>query len=204
MLIFNFRLPFLSMLLKDCIYFLSEISILLLLISLLLTILCLSFIYFFDSQNFFSLVNFLSLLRSLIYFSLMIICVLQIFLWFFFYLSLNEARSSLLLSDVFFKTDAVYSYNYILHKNTYFYFFFTKINFNVDLFGMLIQTVGLVIGFLSFTVLDTRFFFKNIKYLSIFPFFTVVVMLFTIVNNILLFLFFTSYYFYHLSCWYTI
>ncbi len=59
--------------------------------------------------------------------------------------------------------------------------------FNYDLFSLIIQFVGLFVGYLSYIVLDTRFFFKNIKYLTMFTIFSAIVILFTTTNNIIMF-----------------
>jgi formate hydrogenlyase subunit 3/multisubunit Na+/H+ antiporter MnhD subunit len=77
---------------------------------------------------------------------------------------------------------------YMIFLRTTIFFFY---NFNIDLFGVIIQFLGLVVGYLSFIVLDTRFFYKNIKYLSIFSLFSFVVILFTTTNN---FIYFFIYY----------
>lgn len=78
-------------------------------------------------------------------------------------------------------------FNYLISINHHYGLFFSEWRISIDLFGLIIQFAGLVIGFLSYLVLDTRFFFKNIKYLTIFCIFDVVVLLFTTTNNVIYF-----------------
>ena len=54
----------------------------------------------------------------------------------------------------------------------------------------MVQTVGIAVGYLSYTVLDTRFFNKNVKYLCSFIVFAFVVIMFTTTNNIIFFFIF--------------
>lgn len=81
-------------------------------------------------------------------------------------------------------------FNYLMTFNTTHNFFFTLWSINIDLFALIIQFAGLVVGFLSYLVLDTRYFFKNIKYLTVFCIFDIVVLLFTTTNNIIYFFLF--------------
>lgn len=96
----------------------------------------------------------------------------------------------LLFSDVI-CTQINYKYfNYLITLNFSYNFLFTTLSLNIDLFALVIQFTGLIVGFLSYLVLDTRYFFKNIKYLTVFCLFDVVVILFTTTNNIIFFFLF--------------
>jgi len=106
---------------------------------------------------------------------------------------------SLLVSFFFF---LIYSYmyfiyisqlNYILLHNMYFYvpnfdiYFF---NISIDIFGLIILFLAYFIGVISLLALDTRLYFKNIKYIYFIHVFILIVFFFVFSNNILLLFFF--------------
>ena len=108
------------------------------------------------------------------------------FFYFFFDFSLRIHNTTLFFDVLSYKSQSYFYgkiYDYNFSKGLFNY------NYNLDSFGLVIQFVGIIVGYLSYLVLDTRFFYKNIKYLSIFSLFSIVVILFTTTNNMLFFFF---------------
>lgn len=92
-----------------------------------------------------------------------------------------------LYSDIIYSDVTENYFNFFTHVNIKINFLFINYTINYDLFGLVIQFIGLFVGYLSYIVLDTRFFFKNIKYLTMFTIFSLIVILFTTTNNIIMF-----------------
>ena len=62
--------------------------------------------------------------------------------------------------------------------------------FSFDFFGFILLFLAYIVGIISFLTLDTRFYWKNVKYLFSMNFFTIVVYLYVSTSNIFLFFFF--------------
>lgn len=77
----------------------------------------------------------------------------------------------------------LFNYNYISNKIPIFF----KTQFSIDLFGLVLLLLAYIVGFISVLVLDTRFFWKNNKYLYYFNIFLIIVYLYVTISNILLF-----------------
>ena len=107
---------------------------------------------------------------------------------------------SFLISFMFF---IMFLYNYMLYFNTlntytilYGYQIIPKINtnflyifnfeFSFDFFGLVLLFLAYFVGILSLLVLDTRFLYRNVKYLVYINFFTILVFMFVFTNNLLL------------------
>lgn len=175
---------------KTAIFFLFNLSIDTLFLSTLLSLILLLWVHFFNSFNIFKSEFSVFLLKYVTYFNLLFVAILQIFFWFFFLESNVNILNLLLLDNTLnFQVTADY-FNYLMTFNIKHNFFFTSWSINIDLFALIIQFAGLVVGFLSYLVLDTRYFFKNIKYLTVFCIFDIVVLLFTTTNNIIFFFLF--------------
>lgn len=68
-----------------------------------------------------------------------------------------------------------------------------SIKFSVEFFGFIFILLAYIVGFISFMALDTRLYWKNIRFMFICNFLILVIYLFTIVNDLLLlFLFYES------------
>lgn len=102
---------------------------------------------------------------------------------------------------VWFYTRLIYSYfnsvnnlhNYLSFSLFLDYNFFNKylsFYFSIDFFGVILLTLAYLVGFISLMVLDTRLYWKNIKYYFSFHIFLVIVYLYTTTNNLLLFFLF--------------
>lgn len=78
---------------------------------------------------------------------------------------------------------------YNIHTISYYSNFFISlpIKFNIDFFGLIILTLAYIVGFISLLALDTRLYWKNIKYIFSFNLFLLIVYLYVTVSNILLF-----------------
>lgn len=68
-------------------------------------------------------------------------------------------------------------------------FFFTKLSFSTDLFGIILLSLAYIVGFFSLLALDNRIFYKNIKYLFYFNIFILIVFLYVSISNIAFFFF---------------
>ncbi len=66
-------------------------------------------------------------------------------------------------------------------------FFNFNIYLSIDLFGLILLFLAYVVGFLSILALDTRLYWKNIKFIFSFNLFILVVYLYVSVSNLLLF-----------------
>jgi NADH:ubiquinone oxidoreductase subunit 5 (subunit L)/multisubunit Na+/H+ antiporter MnhA subunit len=164
-----------------------------------------SLIYLYTFQYFFLKLN-LIILFSSIFFSMIIFYFNKIF----FFQNLLKFQSclkflklflvlTLLISFFFF---LVYMYTYILYlsnlnykfvNNTYLFvpsynmYFF---DISTDVFGLVILFLAYFIGVLSLLALDTRLYFKNVRYLYFVNIFILIVFFFVFSNNILLLFFF--------------
>lgn len=168
-------------------FHLFNLSIIILLISIIFSLILLCLTHSYSAQDFLRNNATIILLKSATYFSLLFVAIIQIFFWFF-YLEVNSKSLNLMLFDNlnYYEITPEY-FSYIISINHHYGLFFSEWKISIDLFGLIIQFAGLVVGFLSYLVLDTRFFFKNIKYLTIFCIFDVVVLLFTTTNNVIYF-----------------
>ena len=79
--------------------------------------------------------------------------------------------------------------NYFLVVKIFNIFSFNLFNiyFSIDFFGLILLTLAYVVGFISILALDTRLYWKNIKYLFSFNVFALIVFIYVSVNNLVLF-----------------
>ena len=142
----------------------------------------------YNSQDFFKNDFILVFFKATANLTLLLVCILQFFIFYFFFdFSLRIHNTTLFFDVLSYKSQSYFYgkiYDYNFSKGLFNY------NYNLDSFGLVIQFVGIIVGYLSYLVLDTRFFYKNIKYLSIFSLFSIVVILFTTTNNMLFFFLF--------------
>lgn len=174
---------------KDLLNVYFSATIILLIITILFNIIFLVLSKNNEFQDFYKNDIIFLFVKFCINLSFLLICILQIFIFYFFIEYSKKTTNAIMFYDILnFKTKVFFYGNihdlYILDN-------FFSYNYSIDSFGIVIQFLGLIVGYLSFIVLDTRFFYKNIKYLSIFCIFSLVVILFTTTNN---FIFFFIYY----------
>jgi NADH:ubiquinone oxidoreductase subunit 4 (subunit M) len=173
---------------KELIYYYFTFSIFMLLGAAFLNVIFLVITRNFSSQDFFKNDIVFIFFKSFANICLLLVCIIQIFIFFFFVdYSIRTTNVAFFYDITNCKTQAFFYgkvYDYHFSKGLLSY------RYSIDSFGLVIQFVGLIIGYISYIVLDTRFFYKNIKYLSVFCLFSVVVILFTTTNNFIYFFLF--------------
>ena len=103
----------------------------------------------------------------------------------FIYCKFSYNYSLFIFSSYLYTFNSIELYNYdFFFKNLPSVF---KTQLTIDLFGLVLLLLAYIIGFISVLVLDTRFFWKNNKYLYYFNIFLIIVYLYVTVSNILLF-----------------
>ena len=88
--------------------------------------------------------------------------------------------------------------NLIYNNNIFLNLFFFKINLSVfwgcrlslEFFGFIFIILAYIVGLISFLALDTRLYWKNIKFIFICNFLVFVILMFVVVNDLLLFFLF--------------
>ena len=110
----------------------------------------------------------------------------------------------LLISFILYSNFLIFCFNNFLFKeiflipklkisfNINFFFFFSnlKIFLSIDLFGFFILFLSYLVGFITFSTLDTRLYWNNIKYLYIFNLFVLIVFIFVSTTNLIIFFLF--------------
>ncbi len=99
-----------------------------------------------------------------------------------------EYNSYLLLND--FLIFPIYTYLYNYNFDNFFLFNFLNFYFSIDFFGFIILTLAYIVGFYSLLAIDTRLYWKNIKFIYYFNIFLLIVFFFTSTSNILFFFLF--------------
>jgi hypothetical protein len=155
-------------------YFFLKFNLIFLILSSLISIIIFYFnkLYFF--QNFLRFKSYLKFIKLLLFISLLVS--------FFFFLMYSYSYF-LYISQL----------NYIFLFNQYFYtpvYNIYYFNISVDIFGIVILFLAYFIGVISLLALDTRLYFKNIKYIYFIHIFILIVFFFVFSNNILFLFFF--------------
>ena len=78
----------------------------------------------------------------------------------------------------------------ILNLNFFFTFFSWTFKFTPDIFGFILLLIAIFVGFVSFFTLDTRFFYKNLKFFSICHFLVISIYFFLFSSDLLIFFLF--------------
>lgn len=173
---------------KELLNYFLTVSVFFLIIAIFLNVIFLVFTRNYTSQDFFK--NDLTVILCKIFsnLSLLLVCIFQIFVFYFFFDFTIRTQNLALFYDLLSHNSQAYFYGklYDMHfsKGLLYY------TYSLDSFGIVVQFVGIIVGYISYLVLDTRFFYKNVKYLSVFCIFSVVVILFTTTNNIIFFFLF--------------
>lgn len=153
-----------------------------LLFSLILFYLSKFFNFFFVFKNFDNIfvVRFILLTSLFISFC---------FVFFIFWIFIKCYKSS-----VFISLFSDFNFNYIdifFLKLPIFSNFFSK--FSIEFFGFIFIILAYIVGLISFLALDTRFYWKNIKFIFICNFLIFVIYVFSLINDLLLlFLFYEA------------
>lgn len=114
-----------------------------------------------------------------------IICFYLFTISLFIYCKYAYNYSLFIFAGYLYSFNSVELYNYTFFLKILPVFF--KTQFTIDLFGLILLLLAYIVGFLAVLVLDTRFFWKNNKYLYYFNIFLIIVYLYVTVSNILLF-----------------
>ena len=96
------------------------------------------------------------------------------------------------------------SNNYFIIPNLSYFYKFSLFNifsnnlfniyFSMDFFGFILLFLAYIVGIISILALDTRLYWKNIKYLFSFNIFALIVYLYVSTTNLLFFFYYTSFY----------
>ena len=173
---------------KDLLNYLLTLSIFFLCFAILFNLIFLVITRNYSSQDFFKSDTILIFFKFVANTSFLLVCILQCFIFYFFVDFSLRAHNIALFYDILNYRSQAYFYGKLYDFNFSKGFF--SYNYTIDSFGLVIQFVGIIIGYLSYLVLDTRFFYKNVKYLSIFSMFSAVVIFFTTTNNLVFFFLF--------------
>lgn len=161
--------------LKNCI----EFNFLFFIFSLILSII----VYYFSKKN-----NFLNLIKNfdnVFVLRLILLCTLLISFFIFFLSFLVFLKFYQSLVYVYLFNNFNFIYNDILFlKIPIFLNIFNK--FSIEFFGFIFIILAYIVGFLSFLALDTRLFWKNIKFIFICNLLVLIIYLYTVVNDVLL------------------
>lgn len=163
---------------------LFELNIIFIFLNVFILLIFLYFTNYSSYANFFKNNIVLKLLKIWTLFSLLISFFIFI-VSFFFYLNFIYINNNNILL----------SYNYLpnltIFDNFYFFNFFflswTKINLSTDFFGFVLLFLAYSVGFLSLLALDTRIYWKNIKYYVSFNVFILIVIFYVSVSNLIIF-----------------
>lgn len=162
-----FNLFFLVFLLFFCVifYYLSKIG---------------NFQVFFRSNSVFKF------LKLFLFYGFVLAFFFHIIFFFFYYQFIYKFYSFSIMSMYMFIPTYEIFFNY-----DFFYFLpvlkCVKFYLSIDFFGIILLTLAYVVGFISILALDTRLYWKNIKYFFSFNVFLIIVFLYVSVTNLVLF-----------------
>lgn len=140
-------------------------------------------IFYFSKKN-----NFLKLIKNfdnVFVLRLILLCTLLIsfFIFFLSFLVFLKFYYSLVYLYLFNSFNFIYNDIFFL-KVPIFLGLFNK--FSIEFFGFIFIILAYIVGFLSFLALDTRLFWKNIKFIFICNILVLIIYLYTVVNDVLL------------------
>ena len=121
------------------------------------------------NENINNIIKYLLLLSILI--SFFLFCLILFFYLKYVNLNINNILYNNFLNFIFIKIPL----NIYIFKKT-----------NIEFFGLIFIFIAYIVGFISFLALDTRIFFKNLKFMFICNFLLIVIVLFSVVNDFLL------------------
>lgn len=157
---------------------------------ILISLLFLSVVFYFTEYNFLVFYKKNHVVKKYIRFLLLVQILISFFFFlfsFFSYLYVLYTHSNLYINHNYY-FPKLYSF---LDLDFYFFnLFSTSLNFSIDFFGYSLIFLAYTVGLISLSILDTRIYWKNIKYLYTFNIFVLVVYFYASVSNLLLFFFF--------------
>ena len=140
---------------------------------------------YFNIQFFFRNSSSLNFLKLFLILSLVISFIIHC-ITFWMYINLIYYFLSFNLSNNYF---IIPNLNYFLNISIFNYFNFEIFNvyFSMDFFGFILLFLAYIVGIISILALDTRLYWKNIKYLFSFNIFALIVYLYVSVTNLIFF-----------------
>jgi len=104
----------------------------------------------------------------------------------YYFMSFNITNNYFIIPNLnyFFKLSLLNLFNYDIFN----------IYFSMDFFGFVLLFLAYIVGIISILALDTRLYWKNIKYLFAFNVFTLIVYLYVSVTNLIFFFYCMSFY----------
>ena len=140
---------------------------------------------YFDIQFFFKNMSSFNFFKVFLILSLIISFLIHC-LSFIFYINLIYFFNSLNITNSFL---IIPSLNYFLKFNFFNIFKYTilYVYFSMDFFGFILLFLAYIVGIIAILALDTRLYFKNIKYLFTFNLFIFIVYFYVSTTNLLLF-----------------
>ena len=156
-----------------------------------LTLFVLIIILYFNNNknylNFFKNTLYLKLIKFFLLASLLISFFLFIFSFFFYIIFIYSNYLNYINNS----TNYFYLPNLTFFNNFFFFNFFflkwLKIDFSLDLFGMILLFLAYSVGFLSILALDNKLYWKNYKFYLSFNLFILIVILYVSVTNLIFF-----------------
>ena len=163
-----------------------ELNLLILILILVVSIIINSFHNEFYKHTIFNNKSINLFLKFIIICSF-IFCFYLFVISLFIYCKYSYNYSLFVFSSYLYNFNSIELYNYTFFLKILPSFF--KMQLTIDLFGLVLLLLAYIVGFLSILTLDTRFFWKNNKYLYYFNIFLIIVYLYVTVSNILIFFF---------------
>jgi NADH:ubiquinone oxidoreductase subunit 4 (subunit M) len=166
-----------------CIYLIEsllELTLFYLFFSLFFSVLFWYFSQTSNFQSFFRNVSVLGLIKINLLVSMLVVCVTSFLLTWLYYIYQHTFNNYI----IYFNTlDNLYFFD-IFKINVCYDFF---IHFNLDGFGLVLLNLALFVGFIALLSLDTRFYWKNVKFIFLCNVLLIVVFIFALVNDIVTF-----------------
>lgn len=145
--------------------------------------------YFFKIFNFqivYKNYSSVHVVRFTLLMSILVSFFVNVLVFWLFIKSYYSSTISFLYSDVVLNNLDIFFYRMPLTS-------LFSLKFSIEFFGFIFIILAYIVGFISFLVLDTRLFWKNIRFMFICNFLIFVIFMFVIVNDVLiLFLFYEA------------
>lgn len=132
-------------------------------------------------QQYFKSNSSLLIIRKLLIVSMLLSFFLHLMTIIFYLIFINSQYNYCLVNSELFLPEINYNLNLILFNLPITMFF------SIDLFGLILLFLAYIVGFFSLLALDTRLYWRNIKYIFSFNIFIIIVFFYVSVTNLVLF-----------------
>lgn len=166
-----------------CIYLIEalvELTLFFLLFSLLFSIVAWYFSKTSNFQSFFKNFSVLHLIKINLLVSMLVVCVTSFLLTWLYYIYQNTFNNYILYFNTL---ENLYFFD-VFKVNICYSFF---IHFNLDGFGLVLLNLALFVGFIALLSLDSRFYWKNVKFIFLCNLLLIFIFIFALVNDIITF-----------------